>query len=136
MDLGDSSGQHIVKYLKTITAWNAAVTSLLRARQFNLPLRSHSILLSSPSLKATDDFIDTLKTRTCSILAPWPRRDDVTFFLDSNKRKDKLASNKFNKTAIHPEAGLMAVVCAARSSTLPHEICDKLKDVFSVRSHD
>jgi len=134
-ETSDSPGQHIVKYLKAITAWNAAIISLIRTGQLKFRLRSHLILLSSPHLDAIAGFADTLKSRACNVLASKPYQEDVTIFLNSNECRVRLEYNRINNTAIHAEAGLMAVVCAARSSTLPLAIYDKLKDVFSVSAH-
>jgi len=83
----------------------------------------------------TDDFTEAVRLRICTELTLEQHRDDMISSLNDKNFKDKIHSDNINKTAVHPEAGLMAVICAARSSeALPDAIGgDKLKDVFSVR---
>ena len=122
----------VARYLRTITAWTTAVASMIKMQRFRLPMHARLILLPSPQIDVPKDtihqFIVRMENLSDNLL-----REHVTAFLDSKGTGKEMLDTSAQNTAIHAEAGLMAIICEARIPKSGQcELWSELRDAFSV----
>ncbi|KAI0312125.1 hypothetical protein OF83DRAFT_1176926 [Amylostereum chailletii] len=101
---------HVVRYLKTIVAWNDAVDSLLRPSRISFPLRAYTVALSKQTITVNDEQIEEFKRELCRNVRFQSLLPNLEKIL--GQAEPKLNCHHSEDGAFHVEAGLMGVACA------------------------
>ncbi|VDB91680.1 unnamed protein product [Peniophora sp. CBMAI 1063] len=113
MEAAEDSRQHVIRYLKTLTAAYSAVTHLVwrAAQRGQVPLATYRFDIDPPVVKISEETVTGFRTRFLDVFNDSPRyREAADTFLNRNRVDVRQISYK---TAVHAEAALMGIAYAS-----------------------
>ncbi|CAL1697799.1 unnamed protein product [Somion occarium] len=119
-EFNESPGHQLLRYLKTIIAWNAAIWSLTRPGHLPYDLEAYYVNLPKPAI-AHSAMSACCKTIQHSIIESLKTEgmDDATVSdqFDRLVQNKKIGDERAITTVLHAETGLMSLACLLHSGS-------------------